>query len=481
MKFPLNDRVQSSCPRMMVCGLRGGSGKTVVAAGLTRALHRRGLRVAPFKKGPDYIDSEWLSMAADNPCRNLDAFLMKTDDILRSFVQNTNGRDIAVIEGNRGLYDGLDAAGTYSSAELAIQLKTPVVLVLDCTKATRTMAAMVLGCKNLNPDVCICGVILNRVACERHTQVIRSAIEDATGIPVVGVIPKLNDLSFSERHLGLCPPAEHGKTDDVLDLLGDIIEQHVDLDAIQSLAASNKPLTVSGFDFNHRPPTSEIRIGVIRDAAFHFYYPENLEALQTLGAELVEVNALEDSGLPSVDALYIGGGFPEMHAEKLAANRTMRSSIRESIEKGLPVLAECGGLIYLSESILINDTRYPMVGVFGVEFTVGSRPAGHGYTIVQVDRQNPFFPAGTQLRGHEFRYARIRNCLHDMENSIFKMQRGNGFADKRDGLLFKNTLASFCHHHAVSNALWAEGLFHQAAAFKSGDCANARACSGTYG
>ena len=471
------------CPRVILSGLRGGSGKTVLTLGLIGALRRRGVTVAPFKKGPDYIDPQWLSEAAERPCRNLDAFLMQPAHILRSLALHGSDADIAVMEGNRGLFDGMDDAGTYSTAELAKGLQTPVLLAVDCTKTTRTAAAMVLGCKTLDPDLNIGGVILNQVARSRQEHVIRSAIESETGVPVLGALPRLADFSFTERHLGLYPPPEHPAPSEILDFLARHVETCVDIDAVLSLARSAPPLVGACASPGERagPGPETVRIGVVRDEAFHFYYPENLEALEQRGARIVQINALADSALPALDALYIGGGFPESRARQLAENETMRSSIRDEIERGLPVLAECGGLVYLGRTLGVEGNEFPMVGVFPVAYTVGSRPQGHGYTVAKVDRQNPFFAMGTELRGHEFRYAVVQDCRHDIHSTVFRMQRGTGFDGNRDGLLYKNVLASFCHHHAVGNDAWADGLVRLATARKHGQCPSVASSDGTYG
>lgn len=462
--MPQGNRIDITRPRVVLCGLRGGSGKTAATIGVIAALRKRGVSVAPFKKGPDYIDPQWLSLAAERPCRNLDSFFMRREQILQSVANTSDAKDVAIIEGNRGLFDGMDETGTYSTADLALQLNSPVILVIDCTKTTRTAAAMALGCKALNPDLMIRGVILNQIACDRQEKIIRAAVENEAGTPVIGSIRRLKDFVFPERNLGLNPPGEHGAAQTVLDRLREAVEAGVNLDEIRTIADS-APLLCAPLPPKEtmlRDEQTTVRIGVIRDEAFHFYYPENLEMLQMRGAKIVEVNALHDYALPSIDALYIGGGFPERFAEALTDNAMFRYCLRREIDAGLPVLAECGGLIYLSESIDDGQNTHPMAGVFPVAFRVSKRPEGHGYTIVKVDRANPFFPMGAELRGHEFRYSAVQTCRHDMTQSAFQMQRGFGFDGERDGLLYKNCLASFCHHHALSHSSWADGLVNQA-------------------
>ena len=451
------------CPRLMLCGLRGSSGKTLIALGLIGAWTARGIRVAPFKKGPDYIDPAWHSRAGSMPCRNLDTYLMGDAEIRRAVGQFGSASDLSLIEGNHGLFDGVGAEATASSAELAKILRVPVVLVVDCTKATRTVAAMVLGCQHFDPDLNLAGVILNRVATARQQRSIRTAVEETCGVPVLGSIPRLADLAFPERHLGLLTPAEHPAVVEPIRMAREVVEAHVDLKALQALAGSAPPLTwtevTAPAGHEARVP---VRIGVVRDSAFTFYYPENLEALERLGATIVEVDALTDTALPDLDALYIGGGYPETHAAALAANVAFRAALKREIEAGLPVIAECGGLVYLSEAMVMGGTAYPMVGTFPVTFELGMRPQGHGYAVAEVTERNPFFAPGMILRGHEFRYSTARDSYGEGLPLAFRMQRGTGFDSKRDGLVYKNVLASFVHFHAAGLPQWGVGVIRQA-------------------
>jgi cobyrinic acid a,c-diamide synthase len=417
--------------------------------------------VAPFKKGPDYIDVAWHAFAAGRPSYNLDTFLMDGRDILSNVGERTRLADIAIIEGNRGLYDGMDSKGTHSTAELAKLLGAPVLLVINCTKATRTIAAVALGCKMLDPELNLAGVILNQVANIRQESLIRAAVEQEAGVPVVGAIPRVKDLSFSERHLGLLPPEEHPRAQAALERLREVMARNLDADAIYRLAASAAPMPCSfdrGDDGRGSLPGRSPRIGVFRDSAFTFYYPDNLEALEREGARLVEVSGLRDTELPQLDALYIGGGFPETHARELAQNESLRASIRRLADDGLPIYAECGGLIYLGEAVEFGGERHPMAGVFPITFAVREKPQGHGYVVVEVDKPNPFFPAGTTLRGHEFHYAAVQRYEPAEIETIFRVKRGYGFDCGRDGLLYKNTLASFCHVHALGEKEWAKAF-----------------------
>lgn len=480
-------------PRVLIAGLRGGGGKTLVSLGVTAAWRRQGYSVAPYKKGPDYIDAAWLSAAAATPCRNLDLFFMSPQVVLRSFSGSFGQADVAVIEGNRGLYDGMDAEGSTSTAELAKLLSCPVVLTVDCTKATRTIAALVLGCQQLDPQVLIRGVILNRAAGPRHQSVLREAIEQVCGLPVLGAIPRLREELLPERHLGLVPPQEHGERTAAVEWAADVAERYLDLDVLWNVAqaapdldlASPADLALEGdsggpgqdnaareapppelrgeaHDAQDAEQSETVRIGVFRDEAFQFYYPENLEALAREGAEVFEISPLRDAELPEVDALYIGGGFPETLAEGLAGNESFRDSLRRSIEEGLPVYAECGGAVYLGEKLLYEGKEFPMTGVFPVVFAFQEKPQGHGYTVLETVRNNPFSAVGESLKGHEFHYTYMQADFPEDLEFAFRVRRGHGFDGESDGLCTRNVLASYTHVHALGAEGWAPALVRAA-------------------
>jgi cobyrinic acid a,c-diamide synthase len=457
-------------PRLVLAALRGGSGKTTISVALVVAMKRRGIDVVPFKKGPDYIDAAWLSLAAAGPCYNLDTFLIGRDQVIRSFSRRAPEDSVSLIEGNRGLYDGMNSEGEHSTAELAKLLRSPVVLVVDCDKVTRTTGAMVLGCQTLDPDVDIRGVILNRVGGNRHAAIVRRSVEDYCHVPVLGVVPRIEPLPFPERHLGLIPPQEHDRARRVLDAAGDIAEGCLDLESLIRVARDAPPWCAEAV--RDVAPASEaapgtVRIGVFRDSAFQFYYQENFEALAESGAEIVEISALEEKTLPDVDALYIGGGFPETQAGLLAENEGFRRSLRDAAENGLPIYAECGGFIYLGESLTVGDVCYPMVGALPVTFGMEKRPQGHGYTVLEVDGENPFFPVGLQLKGHEFHYCRILSRREGSERTAFHVRRGTGMDGKREGMTRKNILAGFTHVHALGTPQWAPALINAAGRYRA--------------
>ncbi len=467
---------------IIIAALRGGSGKTIFSVGIIAALRNRGRRVAPFKKGPDYIDAGWLALAAGRPCYNLDTFLVEPDKILASYHYNSQDSDFTVIEGNRGLYDCIDLEGETSTAELAKQLGLPVILCLDATKTTRTMAAVVSGCQQFDPRVPIAGVILNRVAGPRHRKILTDSIERFCHLPVVGAVPKLKAGSaFPERHMGLVPTPEHSWAREAVDQIGALAKRYLDLDKIEDLASDRKTtagnietleihdrgLPLSKTCSEHRSRTApRCRIGVLRDSAFQFYYPENLEALECYGARLVFTSPLTDKTLPDVDALYIGGGFPETHAGQLAANTDYNRRIKQLADLGFPIYAECGGLMYLGEALVLENRTFPMTGVLPIVFGFSRRPQGHGYTVFRVQRPNPYFRQGTVLKGHEFHYSTIEQWNGRAEDLAFDMQRGNGIVQGKDGLCHKNVLATYSHIHALGTDNWAPALVRAAIEFK---------------
>ena len=449
----------NSAKGVVIAGLAGGSGKSVVSVGITAALKRAGHNVIPFKKGPDYIDAGWMQLGAGKNCYNLDPYMMTKEAIEKSFAKRSRGANYVVVEGNRGLYDGVNATGGYSTAELALMLKLPIILVVNCTKTTRTVAAMVLGCKMLDPRIDIRGVILNQIGTKRQRLLITESVEKYTGLPVLGSIPRLKTDIFPMRHLGVVPHQEYKNSSDALDFLVELISEHLDLEKVEAaMAPLDDSFTLRLGHGVKSPQETRVKVGVLQDAAFQFYYSENLEALEHEGAELVYINAMTDSCLPEIDGLYIGGGFPETGAAQLAANSSFRLSVKQAADNGLPIYAECGGLIYLGESISLSDTTYPLAGVFPAQFTMSEKPQAHGYSIFEVDSDNGYYPLGTEVKGHEFRYSKVVDWRGDSEQLTVKMKRGTGFIDGRDGLIYKNVFALYTHVHAEGTPEWAKGF-----------------------
>ena len=486
---------------LLISSPQGHSGKTLVTIGLCDGFRRRGLHVQPFKKGPDYIDPSWLSVAARRACRNLDLFLIPEERLLHSFERAMEGADLAIVEGAMGLFDGVDSPETGTSAEIARLLQIPVILVVNTTRMTSSIAAMVKGYQDFQEDVRIAGVILNQVSGKRHEQKLRAAVETYCRIPVVGSIPRDLDLKIHERHLGLIPSRELKESESMVERMGRKLEEYLDLDAILSVArrgtphphpfsrrrcreslhgSTSSPRAGDGTleidysavhpecvegrtanddtvfkDNGEKKGAAKVKIGVMYDQVFHFYYPENLEALKSQGAELVLINSLEDP-LPEIDGLYIGGGFPELFLEALEKNRTLRREIKEAVEAGLPVYAECAGLMYLCESVEEEGRSYEMAGILPARVKMSKRPQGHGYVVAEVVKENSFFPQGLKTRGHEFHHSGLSPQGH--LEFAYRIERGHGIQGASDGIIYKNLFASYVHLHALGTPEWAPGF-----------------------
>jgi cobyrinic acid a,c-diamide synthase len=460
---------------VLVSSPQGRSGKTVVSIGLCHALTRRGLSVQPFKKGPDYIDPSWLTAASGRSCRNLDFFLMPEKELIRSFRQASHGADFSIIEGAMGLYDGVDSAERGTTAHLSRLLGVPILLVVNCSRMTGSIGAMVSGYQKFQPDLPIAGVILNYVSGNRHEEKLKAAVDQYCRLPVVGSLPKDLDLHIFERHLGLIPAGEAEETETLVERIGQRLEPHLDLDAILSIGRGISPhphllprgergkegALPRGENVGARGgKTAKVKIGVLFDQVFNFYYPENLEALKAEGSELIFINSIKDR-LPEIDGLYIGGGFPEFFLEDLEANQGLRQDIADAAESGLPVYAECAGLMYLCETIAFQNEKHEMVGVLPAEVEMCRRPQGHGYVIAEVSGDNPFFPVGLSLRGHEFHHSRLK--ISKGVQTAYRIKRGHGIDGGVDGIVHKNVLAAFTHIHASGTPGWAESFVSLAA------------------
>lgn len=452
-------------PRLLISAPQGRSGKTTVTLGLLSALTQQGLKVQAFKKGPDFIDPSWHTRVTARNCRNLDCYMFDEKTLYNSFTTGSREADINIIEGAMGLYDGVDLEGSGSTAQVAKITQSPVILVVDTRRMTRSVAAMVLGFQKFDPAINIAGVILNRVARRRHEKMLRQSIEKYCGIPVVGVIPKNEKIAIPDRHLGLIPASEDERLHAALEEIRKVVAEGVDFDKLMEIANSAAPLEVNGAQKLTCKNPSHLKIGIIRDKVFSFYYPENLESLQANGAELIFIDSIKDKSLPEIDGLFIGGGFPEVFTEELQQNNSLRKDIRELAHTGLPIYAECGGLMYLGRSIKINDKEYDMVGIlpFDVEFT--DKPQGHGYTRMKVIAANPFFSQGTVIKGHEFHNSRIVN-LNPQAAFAFKVERGAGITGEYDGIIYKNVLGCYNHMHSLTIPDWARNFVKAAEEYK---------------
>lgn len=457
---------------LMISAAHKSSGKTTITIGLCAALSSEGLTVQPFKKGPDYIDPLWLSQAAGNTCYNLDYYTMERDEITALFREKMRYADIGIIEGNKGLYDGLDLEGANSNAALAAQLQAPVALVLDTRGMTRGIAPLILGYQAFDSDITIAGVILNNVGGSRHESKLRRVIEHYTDVRVVGAVPRNPDLEIVERHLGLMPSNEAEAAQERIDVIKEHVRTNVDTQALLTLANREKHEKILRPTGGNRKP--ELRIGYAKDAAFGFYYPDDLQALEDEGAEMVPFDTLEGSELPDVDALFIGGGFPETSMEKLAGNEKIRESVKQFIEQGGPAYAECGGLMYLCRSLSWEGKQCEMVGIIPADVKMHQKPQGRGYVRLCETDAHPWPQAtgqGKVILAHEFHYSGLENLPQDIEYA-YSMERGYGVDGKHDGIIYKNLLASYSHMRNVGSNHWARRFIAHVLAVKERDSLN---------
>ncbi|MBK7279228.1 cobyrinate a,c-diamide synthase [Candidatus Aalborgicola defluviihabitans] len=448
--------------RFLISAAHKSSGKTTIAVGLCAALSAQGLVVQPFKKGPDYIDPMWLGQASGRNCFNLDPYLMTPEQITTCFTRYAGPADLSIVEGNKGLYDGLALDGSNSNAALAQLLDLPVVLVLDARGMTRGIAPLILGYQAFDRNIRIAGVILNQLGGARHESKLRAVIEHYTDVPVLGAIAHDPRLALVERHLGLMPNHELDDAPQRVRAMGELIAEQVDLSRVRQLAQSAAPLAPTHIPQQVLPLAGlPIRIGVARDKAFGFYYPDDLLALELAGAVIVPVDTLHDTQLPPMDGLFIGGGFPEMFMPQLQANVAMRTSIRTAIEAGLPVYAECGGLMYLARTLHWKDQIYDMVGAIPVDVLMHERPVGRGYVELQTTGNAPWSAtAGTKpatVRGHEFHYSSLENVAPDLKFA-YRVLRGHGVDGQRDGIVHRNVVASYSHLRNAAGSDWVDGF-----------------------
>lgn len=439
--------------RFLVSAAHKSSGKTTISIGLAAALKARGLSVQPFKKGPDYIDPLWLGLAAGRRCRNLDFFLSPPEEIRAQFAAHGCDADVCLVEGNKGLYDGLDLEGSNSNAALAKLLDLPVVLVIDARGMTRGIAPLILGYQAFDPDIRIAGVILNKLGGRRHEAKLRAVIEHYTDVPVIGAIQDDPRLHLDERHLGLMPANETHAAERQVTEIGRAVAEQVELDCLLEIARTSVALP--------RPAPrlvsieTPVRIAIAQDAAFGFYYADDIDALRLAGAEIVPFDTLRDPRLPDCDGLFIGGGFPESFLDALEANATMRASILDTIEAGLPTYAECGGLMYLARGIEWRGQRRRMVGAIAGDVIMRDRPVGRGYVELQTTAAHPWKDGSeaAMIRAHEFHYSAIENLPSDTAFA-YRMKRGHGIDGRHDGIVYKNLLASYTHLRATGNCDW---------------------------
>ncbi len=448
--------------RFLISAARKSSGKTSVSVGLAAELSRRGLAVQTFKKGPDYIDPMWHSAATGRACRNLDFNLSAPEQLCIEFARHGAGANVCLVEGNNGLYDGLDLHGRNSNAALAQLLDLPVVLVLDARGMTRGIAPLILGYQAFDRSISIAGVILSRVGGARHEAKLRAAIEHYTDVPVLGAVHEDPRLAIAERHIGLVPANEDGAAQTRIALLAAAVARQVDLEQLLAATVSHAPLAAVAPTPPARrcvriPQGLPVVVGVARDRAFGFYYPDDLETLERAGAELLFFDTLRDARLPRVDGLFIGGGFPEMFMRELEANAGLRGEILAAIAAGMPTYAECGGLMYLARSLSWRGDTRRMVGAIAGDVVLHERPVGRGYVKLAPTEAHPWLELGeerTEVPAHEFHYSSIEGLPADT-HFAYRVTRGHGVDGTSDGIVVNNLLANYSHLRSAGDYDWA--------------------------
>jgi cobyrinic acid a,c-diamide synthase len=488
-------------PRIIIAGSSSGCGKTSITLGILRALRNRGVQVVPFKAGPDYIDPGHLSFAAGANCRNLDPILMGSQGVFSALQRNCSSETCAVIEGVMGLYDGRPAEAADSNgstAALARLLGAPVVVVLDVKASAQSAGAIALGMKLYDPDCPVAGFILNRVGSDRHYNMARIAVEGATGLPVLGRVSKLPDGHLPERHLGLVPAWEAQHSDDselaqAVARIAEEIEQHVSLDRLLEIAADAAPLNppesrheetavyAPGIELEitanseagpkstrerQTQSTQGLRIAYALDDAFHFYYQDNLDVLRDLGAILLPFSPIDQQKLPEdIDGIYFGGGYPELHAEKLAANTRMREALIQTSSGGMPIYGECGGFMYLAQELRVEGASYAMVGLFPVAVQMERKLSALGYHNGHTLRDSLFGPAGTVLSGHVYRWSKV---VLLGEEPAWIMELEKGATRSFDTLAIRNTVAGYLHLHFAGSPQVAHNFLHLCGQYHAG-------------
>lgn len=425
--------------RILIAGVTSGVGKTSITCSIIHGMKEKGYSVQPFKVGPDYIDPTYLSAISGNHARNLDSWIMGKEAVVQSFLKNSNS-DISVIEGVMGFYDGFSGTSNFSSTHhIASILQAPVILVLDASKTARSIAATALGYTKFHRNSRIVGFILNKIGSKKHEDMCRGALSSLK-IPVLGVIPKNSEFDIQSRHLGLVPVIEQNDLKQKIKKIAKQISYHLDIDGIISLAKQASPFLQASKQLQTQ---SKVKIGVALDKSFNFYYYDNFDALRREGAKIEFFSPISDPTPPNCDGLYIGGGFPEVLGQLLTKNHTMKKSIKSLAEQGMPIYAECGGLMYLTKSIEYGNKKYSTVGLFDAETTMEKKMTLN-YTQAQVISDCIVAKKSTKLLGHEFHYSELRSIPKDSKFA-YELSIGVGINGKKDGLLEYNTLASYMH------------------------------------
>lgn len=445
--------------RVVLAGTGSAVGKTTISTGIMKALSKE-LKVQPFKVGPDYIDPTYHTLATGNISRNLDSFFMNDLQIREAFerglkISNSN---MGIIEGVRGLYEGISPIEDVgNTASIAKALNAPVILILNSRSLVKSAAAVVIGFKTLDPTVKIEGVILNLVKNRKHYLKTKEAVEKLANTPVIGGIPRDETISVEQRHLGLVPAVERDSILRNIEDWGQVMEENIDLDALIAIMKEAGNLPEGREPLFHKESKGNLKIGVAKDEVFTFYYQDNLESLEANNADLIYFSPLHDDEVPDVDAVYIGGGYPEIFAKELAANYSMRTSLKKFHNDIRPIYAECGGLMYLTRSI----NNHEMCDVFPYQSHMTKKPQALSYVIARAAHDNIIIPEGETFHGHEFHYSQL-----ELEGSkpkfAFNILRGRGVVDSKDGLMSKNTLASYVHTHVAACPTFASQMVRSA-------------------
>lgn len=437
------------------------SGKTTLSIGLSAAIRQRGLSLQTFKKGPDYIDPMWLQEASGAPCYNLDFYTSGNDFIVNGFNQHAHQQDVVLVEGNMGLYDGISLDGSDSNAAMAQILGLPVLLVVDCSGTSRGIAPLLNGYQQFGPGLEFAGVILNKIAGERHLGKLQNVIQAYTDFTILGALPRNEDISMTERHLGLIPSNEIAdQSSAVIQLLAQQINEHIDVDRILTIDAHELPRSSGEHSEIHNASSSGLRIALAMDEAFGFYYPGDLEHFRHLGVELVPFSTLTDPALPAnIDGLFIGGGFPETQLAELSANTSLRQDIKQAIDQGLPSYAECGGLMYLCRDLSQGKQSYPLCDVIPASVAMHKKPQGRGYVQLQINPAHPWYQGHNDypqtLSAHEFHHSALSG-LTQISDYAYSIKRGTGIDGVNDGIIINNLVASYTHLRQTDQCFWVD-------------------------
>ncbi|MCC7550731.1 MAG: Ni-sirohydrochlorin a,c-diamide synthase [Methanobacterium sp.] len=446
--------------RVVLAGTGSAVGKTTISTGIMKALSKE-QRVQPFKVGPDYIDPTYHTMATGHISRNLDSFFMSDGQIREAFERGLkiSNSKMGVIEGVRGLYEGISPIEDVgNTASIAKALNAPVILILNSRSLVKSAAAVVIGFKTLDPTIRIEGVILNLVKNRKHYLKTREAVEKLADTPVIGGIPRDDAISVEQRHLGLVPAVERESIMHNIEDWGRVMEENIDLDALITIMKGAGKLPEGREPLFQKENKKKVKIGIARDEVFTFYYQDNLEAFEANHADLVYFSPLHDEEVPDVDGIYIGGGYPEVFGRELEANQSMRRAMKKFHQDERPIYAECGGLMYLTRSI----NQHQMCDVFGYNSHMTKKPQALSYVIARAAHDNIIIPEGETFHGHEFHYSKLELEGHKPKFA-FEILRGKGVTDSRDGLMSKNTLASYVHTHVAACPSFASRLVKSAA------------------